>query len=86
MFLDQTPGTIEKLKQSINKQETNLIREEAHYLKGSGLGIGANQVAKICETIQRKAEDNDLSDMESLIVQLEQNYEQAVRELEKWIE
>ena len=81
MFLEQAPSSIDKIKRSINNEDFVNLREEAHSLKGSSLALRADQMASICEALQKKGENQDLSETSSLLRLLEENYKQLQQQL-----
>ncbi len=74
MFLEQTSACVETMNRLAKNGETFEMSEFAHLMKGCSLGIGACQLAKICEKLQRKGKQKDLSDIDTLLTQLEQCY------------
>lgn len=83
IFNQQVPSSLEKIKLALKENDYVQLVEVAHYLKGSGLGIGATRFAEICRTIQHDGENEDLSNIDVLIEMLEQCYGQTIEELNK---
>lgn len=81
MFFEQAPSSIEKIKNHADQKDAEKLGKEAHYLKGSALALGAVDMVEICKKLQTHEEHNDLSDIQSLIEQLEFSYEQTCFEL-----
>lgn len=83
IFLDQSPGLIEDIRQFAQAGDALGMGQAAHKLRGGSLNFGARSLSKICEQIERKSLDKDLSEIDRLIEELEKGYKQISLELEK---
>jgi PAS domain S-box-containing protein len=77
LFLEQTPQLIGELRKFAQKGDTATIIKIAHKLKGSSLNLGILSLAGLCKKIEIKGQSKDLSEISSLIRQLEEEYEQV---------
>ncbi len=77
LFLEQTPQLIEELRKFVQQKDTANIIKIAHKLKGSSLNLGILSLASLCKKIEIKSQSKDLSEINSLIRQLEEDYEQV---------
>ncbi len=82
IFFDQTYESLDLIKQHVEAKQPHEMGEVAHYLKGSCVGVGALRLAHICETLQRKGEQQDLIDIEGLLAQLTQTHQQTLNALQ----
>jgi HPt (histidine-containing phosphotransfer) domain-containing protein len=83
MFFEQAPQLIKEIKEYEKRGEARKLSQSAHKLKGSGLNLGANALVEICKEIEIKGNNEELSNMENLIVTLENVYRQTERQLQK---
>jgi PAS domain S-box-containing protein len=81
LFLEQTPQLIRELKEVLQRGDALNIVKTAHRLKGSSLNLGILSLAGLCKKIEMKGQNKDLSEMSSLIRQLEEDYERVHLEL-----
>ncbi|MGK5090910.1 PAS domain S-box protein [Deltaproteobacteria bacterium TL4] len=72
LFFEQSPGNIDKLRQFAKDNDTFHFGELAHKLKGSSRGMGAIPLAKLCEILQFKGEQTDLTGVFPLLDELDQ--------------
>lgn len=81
LFLEQTPQLIQELKEVLQRGDALNIVKTAHKLKGSSLNLGILSLAGLCKKIEMKGQNKDLSEMSSLIRQVEEDYERVHLEL-----
>ncbi|MBF0352857.1 MAG: response regulator [SAR324 cluster bacterium] len=80
IFLNSVPTSLEKLQHYIENRDFLQIHDEAHFLKGSCLGIGANRMAQICKVLQQNAELQEMANAENFLLQLKENFEMVQQE------
>lgn len=81
LFLEISPRLINDIKQHAQMADAVNLMQAAHKLKGSSFNLGAKYLAGICQRIEDKGKNNDLSELDSLLEQLEKGYEQTSLEL-----
>lgn len=81
LFLEISPRLINDIKQHAQMADAVNLMQAAHKLKGSSFNLGAKYLAGICQRIEDKGKNNDLSELDSLLEQLEKGYQQTSLEL-----
>lgn len=81
LFLEISPRLINDIKQHAQMADAVNLMQAAHKLKGSSFNLGARYLAGICQRIEDKGKNNNLSELDSLLEQLEKGYEQTSLEL-----
>jgi HPt (histidine-containing phosphotransfer) domain-containing protein len=79
LFLSDAGWRIPALKKAFEDKDQRTLRDQAHSLKGSSANIGARRLTEISKTIEEVPFDGAL--IETLIVQLEDEFETAARYL-----
>jgi HPt (histidine-containing phosphotransfer) domain-containing protein len=74
-FCEYLPDKLSALKVAFAKNDANLIRDEAHALKGSSANMGAIAMQKIAREIEKRAKSGDIAAIEALIKQLDEQSE-----------
>ena len=82
LYLEEAPNQIAEIRQLFASGNAKAMGEAAHSLKGSSLNLGANDLANICKQIELKGKRGDLSALEGLFDQLDQQYQEVQKELE----
>ncbi|GIF22169.1 PAS domain S-box-containing protein [Actinoplanes tereljensis] len=54
------PGHVEEIVQAVAMDDVDRLREEAHQLKGVAANLGAQDLADVCDRLERAARDDDL--------------------------
>jgi len=80
--MEMAPASIEKIKQCAESGDAFNMGQEAHSLKGSCMTIGIQKMTKICEILQERGENQNMANIDQLLNQLEQSYQQTIQELE----
>jgi PleD family two-component response regulator len=77
-FSSHVRSDYEKLLEFLKNGDISNIENISHRMKGSSLMVGANDLALICEQIEKKSHDNDLQGakdesikLQSVIIQIE---------------
>ncbi|MCD4720230.1 MAG: response regulator, partial [Desulfobacula sp.] len=73
-FLNETPKRIDKIHKGIDKDDTLVIKREAHTLKGSSANVGAIGLQNIAYQIEISASDEDLKKAASFFPKLEKQF------------
>jgi polar amino acid transport system substrate-binding protein len=79
LFVSTSDELMEKLHEAVRQKNSQMLRAQAHQLKGSSLTIGARQMAKLCADIEELSKgigsDANWPQAELLTVSLEKSYE-----------
>ncbi len=60
-YLSEARITIAQLRETLEHGDAGRLRERAHYLKGSSMMIGAQDLSKACATLEQMGQNSDLS-------------------------
>lgn len=69
-FLEEVPGQIAALNEALEKKDRELIRRQAHSLKGASANIGASALRETAYQIELAAKAGDLDKASDLIPEL----------------
>ncbi|MEP7304128.1 MAG: Hpt domain-containing protein [Acidobacteriota bacterium] len=58
LYVDDVPKQLSALAAAIGAGQTEVVRQIAHRLKGSSLGVGASRMASLCSAIECAAHDH----------------------------
>ncbi|MEJ7860261.1 MAG: PAS domain S-box protein [Pyrinomonadaceae bacterium] len=76
LFIDDTTRRILILKEAAANKDSNVIKKQAHSLKGSSSFIGAVQIVALSTELSETS--LDIAQMEALIAELEAEFEKAL--------
>ena len=54
------PGHVEEIHQAVATDDLTRLRDQAHQFKGVAANLGAEELASVCERLERAARDEDL--------------------------
>jgi len=74
IYLKETDAKIESLKASIKEGAAESIRHIAHNLKSSTANVGGTKLSSIFKTIEAKAKNNEIENLEAFIPEIDSNY------------
>jgi CheY-like chemotaxis protein/HPt (histidine-containing phosphotransfer) domain-containing protein len=83
VYLEDTPATIQELKNALAAENLTKIRKTAHALRSPSVSIGAVNLGKICEMLEYIAQDQSLEEITDLVNQLEIEYQNVIKTLKK---
>jgi HPt (histidine-containing phosphotransfer) domain-containing protein len=61
-FVTVSPSIIEQLRVAAESADATAVRSAAHALKGSSRAIGADGLGALCEDLEHRARDGDVTD------------------------
>ncbi len=70
-FLQEAPGLVEELKALVPGEDHESIRACAHALKGSAANVNAEQLTETAFTLERLADQGDISSSVLLVERME---------------
>jgi HPt (histidine-containing phosphotransfer) domain-containing protein len=68
-YVTEARVTITNLRQALAHNDAAQLRERAHYLKGSSMMIGANNLTQYCAALEQMGRDSDLGEGEAVLEQ-----------------
>ncbi len=83
MFVAVAPGLIEKIKAAAAGGDSKLLEATAHRLKGSSLNLGGSHMAEICDSLEKKGREQELTGVDDLTERLDKSYLELLSELDK---
>ena len=83
---DDAPHAIAQLKQAAIEKNAVSMRKAAHNLKGSSAILGARELSQLCLQIETKGKAQDFQDIDQLLAQLDNEYQQVEQELGKLLD
>ena len=69
-FLDYIPDIIEALKTAEQSRDSEEVASKAHNIKGAARNLSADRLADVAERIEMKGRSGELSDLSSLLEEL----------------
>ncbi|MEW6766121.1 MAG: response regulator [Pseudomonadota bacterium] len=78
-FLEYLPGQIDALRKATSLDQADVLRREAHSLKGSAGNLGARELARLCGALEHDAREGRLDTAPACLQRIEQET-QRVRE------
>ncbi len=72
MFTHETPGRIEHIRRGASNQDARDVSQMVHLLKGTCTQLGLAGMVKLCQTLENRANANDMHDIEIVIAELGQ--------------
>lgn len=69
-FLTEAGKTLAQLRNAFTLKQAEELRDRAHYLRGSGLVVGAIGVTQCCASLEAMGKNGNLSEAEAILDQL----------------
>jgi PAS domain S-box-containing protein len=82
LFLDDYPGTFEKIKNAVAASDASALEHHAHSLKGSVSTFGANRAFEAAFALEKQGRSGDLRGVQEGLFQLDQALEALRPELQ----
>lgn len=79
-FMHDSVAKLDSIKAAADQGSASELRESAHSFKGSSSNMGAVRLAILSKEIERRAKENRLAGVESLVENLQDEYK-IVRQL-----
>jgi CheY-like chemotaxis protein len=73
-FIQDTPGYVEALRNSVNTHDASAVQRVAHTLKSSSANVGAYGMVTLCQTLEQQGKEQTLSDAATMVEQLAQEF------------
>lgn len=85
IFTQETPSLIQSMQAAIAQQDATALSFTAHTLKSSSAGLGATKLATLCRTLEEMGRDGTLTSAASLVLQVEDRYQQTRTALKQYL-
>ncbi len=86
IYLKETGLKIDNFKKSAVDKNADSIRMIAHNLKSSTANVGGVKLSALFKTLENKAKNNDIEDIETLIEEIDINYKRLEEKLNQMLE
>jgi two-component system, sensor histidine kinase len=80
-FQQNAAQTLSNLQQSIENNDAEQIRKQAHGLKSLSTNVGSGKLTELCMTMEQAGKNNTLSDTQPLLESMKQEYLRVLTEL-----
>jgi signal transduction histidine kinase/HPt (histidine-containing phosphotransfer) domain-containing protein/PleD family two-component response regulator len=80
---DESINLINVLREAVSNSDAKSLKSAAHSLKSSSGNLGASELARLCQTLEQQAQNNDLTDSASIFAQVEVEYQRVIIVLQK---
>jgi histidine phosphotransfer protein HptB len=84
-YLTEARSALSQMNEAFRSKDGLLLRNRAHYLKGSSMVIGANVLSQCCATLERMGRDSDFAATEQMLEQAETALADVELELTKQV-
>jgi CheY-like chemotaxis protein/signal transduction histidine kinase/class 3 adenylate cyclase len=74
-YIDDAELLMQNIKQAVAEQNHDLLISSAHTLKSSSGNLGAGLVAELCAKLEQASKNNDITAINNLSVELQQEYQ-----------
>jgi len=75
IFMNEIPGQLSKIKESLSNENIQLIKEEAHSIKGAAASTGCIEIQELAFDIEQAAKNNKLDQCKNMTESLEKAFE-----------
>ena len=66
-YLVEARTTVAQLREAVAKGDASMVRDRAHYLKGSSMMLGAQEVSQGCAALEAMGRDSNLTGAEAVL-------------------
>jgi two-component system sensor histidine kinase EvgS len=80
-YLSEARLTLAQLREAIAQNDSGVLRERAHYLKGSSMMLGAQELTQACATLERMGRDAELAEADFALQQASAALKEVENEL-----
>lgn len=84
-YITEARTALAQLHEALASKDATVLRDRAHYLKGSSMMIGANVLSQCCATLERMGRDSDFAATEQMLEQVEIALAEVELELTKQV-
>ncbi|MGB7444561.1 MAG: response regulator [Coleofasciculaceae cyanobacterium] len=84
IFIEQAQARIETIRKTLDSEDFDSLRQQAHRLKGSSANAGVNQISELAKELEALARNQNLEGAWELVVKLQECLEQVQIFLQRW--
>ena len=81
LCLTQIPQRLTKLQEAIRARDVESIQGTAHFVKGTALTLGAQELTELCALLEKSGKTGELDEAERQLVAVEEEYRRLEPEL-----
>lgn len=81
-FLQHSPHLLTRLRDALQVNDAEAVREAAHAMKSSNAQVGAHRLAGLCHQLELLGAMGQLPDRETLLTELQEEYQGVMHEME----
>ncbi len=81
LYLESSPGILDSLRDALQREEGNAVREAAHGLKSASANMGALKLSVLCKQIEELGHAEKTAEAAALLPDLEAEYQRVVAAL-----
>lgn len=83
LYASSTPPHMKAIRAALARRDAEKMEKSSHALRSASVNLGANELAALCEELELKGRNRDLSGAAPLVERLENCYDEIVRNLLK---
>jgi len=80
---DESINLINTLMEAVSTSDAKKLKQAAHSLKSSSGNLGATQLARLCQTLEQHAQNNELTNSPAIFAQVEVEYQRVIMVLQR---
>lgn len=84
IYLEDAPQRVEQMEKALKQKDGELLRREAHTLKGSSSHFGADRLVDACLQLEHAARDLDWAESETLVSSVRREFGQVEQALKNY--
>jgi HPt (histidine-containing phosphotransfer) domain-containing protein len=66
-YIAEARTTVSRLREALASSDAAMVRDRAHYLKGSSMMLGAQEVSQSCSTLEEMGRDSNLTEADPVL-------------------
>ena len=82
VYKNKVEKQLEKMEQAIVNKNINIIKFEAHSIKGGSYNVTAQKVGDIASKMESDCKNNDISNIESYFKELKEEFKRFVEAID----
>ena len=82
LYVGATSSDLKAMQDAINNNDTNIIHERAHSIKGASGNLGLTDFYELAKEIDDQARTNNLNGLETICNEFAGKFQQLVQEIE----
>ncbi len=82
LYLSDCPGVMNRLRQAIDDQDAEQVRQHAHRMKSGSANLGATRMAELCRELEELGRSGELGEAVALLQRVESEFRRVVAALQ----